>query len=104
MTTKKSNAKTTKRSDPIQPAVEGLYRDPAWNERYAAERAATVRAIARAVLGIETLETRSSDRLDFHEVAVWGVRQALEQAYREGHAAGLKAGGDIARKQLRDAR
>ena len=43
--------------------------------------------IARAKLGIETLETRRSDELDFHEVAVWSIRAALEAAYEAGRAA-----------------
>ena len=34
--------------------------------------------IAQKHLFIETLETRNSDRLDFHDVAVWNVREALE--------------------------
>ena len=58
MATTKHNAKTTKSGDPIQQAVEGLHRDPSWNERYSAAREATVLAIAREILGIETLETR----------------------------------------------
>ena len=40
--------------------------------------------IAQQHLGIETLETRKSDRLDFHEVAVWNLKVALEAAYRAG--------------------
>ena len=36
---------------------------------------------------IETLETRNSDRLDFHDVAVWAIRAALEAAYAAGQAA-----------------
>jgi hypothetical protein len=40
---------------------------------------------------IETLETRSSDRLDFHDVAVWAIRAALEDAYEAGRIAGAKA-------------
>ena len=40
--------------------------------------------IARAHLGIETLETRKSDRLDFHDVSVWGVKDALLAAYQAG--------------------
>jgi hypothetical protein len=36
------------------------------------------------ILRIETLETRKSDRLDFKEVAVWNVKQALEMAYEAG--------------------
>ena len=37
-------------------------------------------------INIETLETRRSDSLDFHDVAVWQVRAALEAAYRAGQA------------------
>ena len=35
-------------------------------------------AIAKKHLSIETLATRRSDSLDFHDVAVWCVRDALE--------------------------
>ena len=35
----------------------------------------------------ETLETRNSDGLDFHDVAVWAIRDALEAAYAAGQAA-----------------
>ena len=37
---------------------------------------------------IETLETQHSDRSDFHDVAVWSIKSALEAAY----AAGIEAG------------
>jgi hypothetical protein len=47
-------------------------------------------AIARKHLFIETLETRRSDSLDFHDVAVWCVRDALEAAYKAGFEAGKK--------------
>ena len=40
---------------------------------------------------VETLETRNSDRLDFHDVAVWAMRAALEDAYEAGRIAGAKA-------------
>ena len=43
-------------------------------------------AIAIEHLGIETLETRRSDELDFPEVAVWQLRKALEAAYAAGAA------------------
>ena len=36
---------------------------------------------------IETLETRNSDCLDFHDVAVWAIRDALEAVYAAGQAA-----------------
>jgi hypothetical protein len=39
-------------------------------------------------LFIETLETQNSDRSDFHDVAVWSIKSALEAAY----AAGIEAG------------
>jgi hypothetical protein len=44
-------------------------------------------AIAKETLHIDTLETRKSDSLDFHDVAVWSVKSALEAAYRAGLAA-----------------
>ena len=40
--------------------------------------------IARTEMDIDTLETQRSDRLDFHEVAVWSVLNALEAAYIQG--------------------
>lgn len=43
--------------------------------------------IALDHLFIDTLETRSSDRLDFHEVSVWGVKSALMAAYEAGQQA-----------------
>ncbi|WP_425287682.1 DUF6900 domain-containing protein [Pseudomonas indica] len=38
-------------------------------------------------LFIDNLETRNSDRLDFHEVSVWGVKSALIAAYEAGRQA-----------------
>lgn len=38
----------------------------------------------RHLLVDETLETRKSDSLDFHNCSVWGIRNALEEAFREG--------------------
>ena len=43
--------------------------------------------IALDHLFIETLETRNSDRMDFHEVSVWGVKSALVAAYEAGQRA-----------------
>lgn len=45
---------------------------------------ATIQNIARDVLGLETLETRRRDCLDFHELAVWQIREALEAAFEAG--------------------
>lgn len=44
--------------------------------------------IAKAELFIETLETRNSDELDFHEVSTWGIRKALELAFELGREEG----------------
>jgi len=46
-------------------------------------RSITVNLLARK-LQIETLETRNSDRLDFHDLAVWEVKAALEAAFEAG--------------------
>lgn len=43
--------------------------------------------IAQQVLGLETLESRHSDRLDFHEFAVWRIEEALKAAYEAGRQA-----------------
>ena len=40
---------------------------------------------------LETLETRNSDGLDFHDVAIWAIRAALDDAYEAGRIAGAKA-------------
>ena len=47
--------------------------------------------IATEHLGIETLTTRKSDSLDFHDVAVWCLKEALEAAYQAGLEAAGKA-------------
>ena len=41
-------------------------------------------SIAREHLGIATLETRRSDGLEFHGVAVWQVEAALQAAFDAG--------------------
>ena len=46
--------------------------------------------IAQSKLGIETLEARKSDGLDFHDVAVWCLRDALEAAFNAGVEQGRK--------------
>ena len=46
--------------------------------------------IAQEELLIETLETRFSDRLDFHDLAVWQLREALKAAYEAGRESAEK--------------
>ena len=50
------------------------------------DRDEVILRIAKRVLHLETLETRRMDRLDFQEQAVWGIKEALEQAYEMGRA------------------
>jgi hypothetical protein len=52
-----------------------------------AAREALILDIAQRRFFIETLETRNRDRLDFHDVAVWAIRDALEEAFEAGRRA-----------------
>ncbi|KVD94680.1 hypothetical protein WS63_03295 [Burkholderia stagnalis] len=49
-------------------------------------------AIARIHLHVDTLETRRSDRLDFHDCAVWSIRDALIEAFNAGVVHGRRTG------------
>jgi hypothetical protein len=40
--------------------------------------------IAKQTLGLETLETRNSDGLDFHDLNVASIKAALLAAYQAG--------------------
>ena len=46
-----------------------------------------VAEIARRSLHVDTLESRNSDALDFHDLAVWSIREALVAAYNAGRTA-----------------
>ena len=35
--------------------------------------------IAKKHLSLETLETRNSDSLDFHDIAIWAIKDALQR-------------------------
>ncbi|MEQ8850154.1 MAG: hypothetical protein RIB32_00050 [Phycisphaerales bacterium] len=50
-------------------------------------RDTTINRIARETLGLETLDACNMDSLDFHEHAVWSVKEALERAYEAGRKA-----------------
>jgi uncharacterized membrane protein len=54
------------------------------------KRDEAIEAIARNILEIETLAERKSDSLDFHEVSVWGLKDALLAAYELGLASAKK--------------
>lgn len=46
----------------------------------------TLAKIAKEQMQIETLEIRKHDALDFHTVAVWEAKSALQAAYDAGRA------------------
>jgi len=46
-----------------------------------------VEEIAKKHLGIE-LEERGSDRLDFHSLSVWQIKEALDEAFYSGFKMG----------------
>ncbi|MEZ5814039.1 MAG: hypothetical protein R3E13_04860 [Alphaproteobacteria bacterium] len=48
--------------------------------------------IAKDELHLETLETRKSDSLDFHDCAVWSIKAALEAAYEAGQQSTANGG------------
>lgn len=52
-----------------------------------AEAEIAVADIAQRLLHLDTIATRNSDALDFHELAVWTIREALVAAYSAGAAA-----------------
>ncbi len=43
-----------------------------------------INEIAFKFLGVKTLETQNSDALDFHDLAVWTLKAALEAAFNAG--------------------
>ena len=53
-------------------------------------QAEAVAKIAKELLGLDTIETRNSDEIDFSEQSVWQLRAALEAAYNAGLVASLQ--------------
>ena len=60
-----------------------------------ATRARRLAAAAEAVrqrLGLETLEDRRRDALDFHDISVAAIREVIDIAFTAGWEAGFDAG------------
>ncbi len=55
----------------------------------ALERA--LQQIAQEHLSVETLQTRHSDSLDFHDLSVWQLRTALQAAFEAGRSSAKPA-------------
>lgn len=45
--------------------------------------------IAQKNFGIQTLKTQNSDGLDFHDVSVWQIKEALQDAFIAGMTCGV---------------
>jgi len=56
----------------------------------------TLAKIAKEQMQIETLETRKHDALDFHTVAVWEAKSALQAAYDAGRSSATAGSADLA--------
>jgi hypothetical protein len=52
--------------------------------------------IARQHLHLAPLESRNSDSLDFHDLAVWSIKAALEAAFEAG-----RRSSEVTNKSLR---
>jgi hypothetical protein len=51
---------------------------------------ALLKQLAKKYFDIDNLATQKSDRLDFHEVAVWSIEDALSEAFAAGWSARAK--------------
>ncbi len=60
----------------------------------------TISKIAKDQMQIETLQTRKHDGLDFHTVAVWEAKSALQAAYDAGRADANASLADAMRENL----
>lgn len=48
-----------------------------------------ITGIAQKNFRVDTLETQNSDSLDFHDVAVWQIKEALTDAFLAGMQTGV---------------
>ena len=60
------------------------------NETTLSQKDQTLTQIAKKELCLETLETRNNDCQDFHDLAVWEIKAALEAAYKAGQKSANK--------------
>ncbi len=51
-------------------------------------KAKAISTVALRTLGLKTLDTQNSDRLDFHDLSVGSIRAALDAAYEFGYRDG----------------
>lgn len=61
------------------------------NETTLKQKYQTLTQIAKKELCLETLETRNNDSQDFHDLAVWEIKAALDAAYKAGQQSANKS-------------
>lgn len=75
--------KTANANEDAKPSLDGIAKKKALDAEM--DR-------AKVELFLETLETRKSDSLDFHEVPVWSIRNIIRHAFETGYHEGLHTG------------
>lgn len=69
---------------------EFLYQEASMTEKTLAEQYdSLLETIAvKNLPSVETLKTQNSDSLDFHDISVWCLKNALSEAFKAGFAIG----------------
>jgi hypothetical protein len=63
----------------------------------------TCQIVAQHAMGIEFIEPRGRDHLDFHDLHVATIERGLRQAYRAGYKDGVEGRGQTPSEELMDA-
>ncbi len=71
------------------------------NERIAYQMETALEDALQHLSGVETLQERKSDELDFHDVSVWSLKAALEAAYKAGRKDEMERAERVCRRNAR---
>ena len=77
--------KSTKETKANRAILEELARDLEEINRQT-KRDKELEKIAQDTVWVDTLETRKSDSLDFYDISVWQLKEALQRAYELGRS------------------
>jgi hypothetical protein len=79
-----SQSRASKKVSQTAPAQQSQSDQNKQSEEHFYKNKQVLGAIAEKTLGLETTETRNSDRLDFAETSVWSMRKAGKEAFVAG--------------------
>lgn len=79
-----SQSRAPKKVSQTAPAQQSQSDQNKQSEEHFYKNKQVLGAIAEKTLGLETTETRNSDRLDFAETSVWSMRKAGKEAFLAG--------------------